>query len=102
MTLYGYEITILVGMMMLLVWYNSLPYDNAVFNAWDDKTKQSARGDHILQNPSMSRISGRTDLYIRHLVEEITKIAVYFAVPSVILYKMFIIVKRELGFNLWY
>ena len=103
MAIESYEITILVGMLMLLVWYNTLPYDSAMFDVWHNKAKQPSRDNHILQKPSMTRISEKTNPFnIGYIVEEIAKIVVYFVTPSLILYKMLTVVKRELKFNIGY
>jgi len=100
MTIESYEIPILVGMMMIVVWYNTLSYDNFVFESWDSKAKQPPIEKYNLQNPpNFSRISKTTYQYnIGYIVEEITKIGVYLAVPSLILYKMFTIVIRDLRY----
>ena len=86
----GYETIILAGMMMLLVWYVSLPYDNVLFNGWDNTIKQTTTIVEQVDN-----------LYnMDYITEGIAKIMVYFGVPAIILYKMFITVKRELQFSI--
>ena len=104
MTIDGYETIILAGIMLLTVWYISLPYDNVLFDAWNITTNQGSRGNHDPQNPlPMTRtIVEQVDkLYnIGYITEGIVKIITYFAIPSTILFKMFITVKRELQFNL--
>ena len=99
MTIERYEIPILVGLKMLVVWYNTLPYDNVMFDSWDNKAKQHQIFRYDIQNtPNISRISESTNPYIGVAVEEITKIVVYFAIPSLILYKMFTIVIMDMRF----
>ena len=100
MTIERYEIPILVGMTMLLVWNNTLPYDNVMFDSWDNKAKQPQISRYDIQNtPNISRISESANPYnIGFVGEEITKIVVYFAVPSLILYKMFTIVIMDMRF----
>jgi hypothetical protein len=99
----GYETIILVGIMMLIVWYDSLPYDNVLFDVWDNVTKQVQRHNHDFQNPlhATRTIVEQVDNHfnIGYIMEGIAKIVVYVVVPVTILYKMFIIVKRELRFN---
>ena len=99
----GYETIILAGMMMLLVWYISLPYDNVLFNVWDNATKQNTRDNRDLQNPiqTITIVEQMGNLgNIGYIIEGITKTIVYFVVPAIIIYKMFITVKRELQFNI--
>ena len=104
MTMEGYETIILAGMMMLLVWYISLPYVNVLFGAWHNASKQSQTYNHDFQNPlrTTRTIVEEVDNHfnIGYIIEGIAKIAVYFIVPASILYKMFLTVKRELRFNL--
>jgi len=99
----GYETVILVGIMMLIVWYDSLPYDSVLFDAWDNATKQVQRHNHDFQNPlhTTRTIVEQVDnhLNIGYIMEGIAKIVVYVVVPAIILYKVFRIVKRELRFN---
>ena len=98
MTVEGYETIILGGMMLLLVWYISLPYDNVMFEVWQKETAQPTRDGYALQTYSDTT---KISLYSVNIIEGITKIAVYFVVPSAILYKMFLTVKRELRL-VWY
>ena len=103
MAIEGYETSILVGMILLVVWYNSLPYDNTAFTAWDNRESNPPIVANHLQKPSMTRLPETTDPYnIGIIVEEISKIVVYFVVPFIILYKMFLITIRELRFKIWY
>jgi|SRR5689334_11682678 len=103
MTVEGYETIILAGVMMLLVWYVSLPYDNVLFNAWDNTANQTPRNNH-LQNPvhkTRTIVEQVNNLYnIDYIIEGIAKTIVYFVFPAMILYKMFITVKKELQFYL--
>ena len=98
----GYETTILVGIMMLVVWCDSLPYDNVLFDDWDN-VKLIQRQNHDFQNPlhATRTIVEQVDNHfnIVYIMEWIVKIVAYVFVPVAILYKIFIIVKRELRFN---
>jgi|SRR5579864_7360650 len=104
MAVEGYETIVLAGMMMLLVWYISLPYDNVLFNIWDNTANKDPRGNHDLQYPlhtTGTKVEQVDNLFnIGYIIEGIAKTIVYFAVPVTVLYKMFITVKRELQFNI--
>ena len=101
MTVERYETIILGGTMLLLVWYISLPYDNVMFGVWQKETTQYTRDGGILKRSLDT--TKKSDMYsVDNIIERITEISVYFVVPFVILYKMFVTIKRELRLNVGY
>lgn len=105
MSIVGYETVILAGTMLLLVWYVSLPYDNAMFNVWNDEANQHAREGQGLETsigvtgPIVEKMAPYD---IGYVIEEAAKISVYFAIPSAIVCKMLVVVRRELRLNAAY
>ncbi|GEM_PF-6933138 len=104
MSIVGYETIILAGTMLLLVWCIRLPYDTVMFDGWNVKTVQSPNSHDLQTSIGTTRPITENDYpyNIVNIMEEIAKIAVYLLIPSVILYKMLISVKKELKFSLGY
>src|SRR5579885_3348158 len=84
--------------------YHCVDSLNGSFDGWNVKTVQSPNSHDLQTSIGTTRPITENDYpyNIVNIMEEIAKIAVYLLIPSVILYKMLISVKKELKFSLGY
>ncbi|MDE1863055.1 MAG: hypothetical protein KGI33_09100 [Thaumarchaeota archaeon] len=95
-----HEAAVLAGLMLLLVWYVSLPCDGIMFDALHGDAQTAS--DHGPQVLSCEDAGIYCHFGAANIMEEMAEIVVYLVVPSVIICKMFMAMRNELWSNVGY
>ncbi|HJU13960.1 MAG TPA: hypothetical protein VJ792_05835 [Candidatus Nitrosotalea sp.] len=94
----GCETTVLALAMSLLIWYVTLPYDNAVFASWYESDHHAGNGYEPEAQGMTRSIEEKARLCDAGcLAAGVGEVAVYLAIPSAIIYKMFVKIRARLG-----